>query len=240
MTNNIKIAPGAERAKSWVYTVINPIEDGIIYENHLLEDYKITWQGRTKKTEFIRQCSEYVNTSYFRNYIDFIGTQYGKKLMEQIKIHDGYVVKLNSKATEIAKALKDDVTFTDLVMANLKDYRENNKDNPCGSLKDEDFYTVIVEYLINSIDELPEHYTTSKYWNLYKTGFYAIRNGDRENHKHNYSELENIIKELFNYNERFLLYILKVRKVICNKYNIPADYTSLTSVPSGSYSDFNR
>ncbi|MDP2842627.1 MAG: hypothetical protein Q8O06_03175 [Acetobacterium sp.] len=240
MTKNIKIAPGPERAKSWVYTVINPIEDGILYENNLLKDFKITWQWRTKKTEFIRQCSDYVNTSYFRNYIDFSGTQYGKMLMKQMKIHDEYVVKLNSKATEAAKALKDDVTFTDLVITNLRDYRVSNVNDPYGSLKAEEFYTVIVEYLINNIDELPEHYTTSKFWNLYKASFYAIRNGDRENLKHNYSELENIIKELFNYNESFLLYILKIRKEICDKYSIPADYTSLTSAPSGSYSDFNR
>src|ERR1035441_683016 len=62
---------GRERVKAWIYTVINPILDGLTIEGAFLEKKNWTFRRYNRELEFIRPISSFMSYQSRPNWEDF-------------------------------------------------------------------------------------------------------------------------------------------------------------------------
>jgi hypothetical protein len=61
---------GVERAKAWIYSVLNPLMEDLRAENKLLAKQNLTWRSQTAEMEFIVPTRDLIppsalNTAFF-------------------------------------------------------------------------------------------------------------------------------------------------------------------------------
>jgi hypothetical protein len=157
------------RVAAWIYVVINPIIESLQREVSLLEMGNLTWRAYSRRCEIIKAIQEYVDSSQWPNYQDFLAEHPKSVFIPGFKQHDSHVDSLNNAAQALFSRLLSWPAFRGLLQTSIASY-ENRRESlgptarPLsdmgGGIEEE-----VAQHLINNAQELPRHYVISVFWN---------------------------------------------------------------------------
>lgn len=182
MSRQLEMRPKKQfrRVAAWIYAVINPIIDSLASELSLLESGNLTWRSQTGRCEAIRTIQEYVNSTQWANYQDFLAEHPHSIFIPGFRQHDSNLEKLNTIAQVLFTKMISWQDFLDSVSAALGVYE--NQRNSLGPQAPsfihirEDVPKMVAECLINNTQALPPHYVISAFWNFASNNIIAFRN----------------------------------------------------------------
>jgi len=225
----------SKRVQAWVYAVINPVIENLRREVFFLAKGNITWQGDTKKCEYIRPICEYIQYSQMPNYEDFLADPLNLGFREKFEEHDGALSAVESSAAEFADGLMHSEQFHKQVKDALKEYHSTAGTNPQYPYLDDipqgSLPRAVAALLVNRIDALPHHYGTHKFWEVYKNEFGPYR--DRPS----FQAVKKVTDGLKEISSKLLLELENHRQSLCRTYDIPA--APITADKSRSTDAFN-
>ncbi len=212
--------PHSKRVQAWVYAIMNPVLESLHREEFYLARGNLTWQGDTKRCQYIRPIREYFQNSQWPNYEDFIKDPLNAGFREKFEEHDQKLSTVESSAAEFA----DGLLHSDLFQKQVKDFLEQYHstagsnplypyldDSPEGSLP-----RAVAALLVNRIEALPHHYGTHKFWEMYKNEFEPYRE------RPSFQAVKNAAGALKDVSSRLLLELENHRQSLCRTYDIPA------------------
>jgi len=115
----------SQRVAAWIYTVINPVWEGLQREIELLERGNATWRYYSKRCEFIRPIQEYIESTQWPNYSDFL-VEY-PEFKDSFGSHDATLEAVNNSADALFGWLLSFPQFNDTFALCL---RATRKDAP--------------------------------------------------------------------------------------------------------------
>ncbi len=148
---------------------MNPIIDSLQRELLLLDSGNLTWRPHTGRCEMIRTIQEYVDSTQWPNYQDFLAEQSKSPLISGFEQHDSALRRLNSVAQELFNRLLSWEKFSVSVEAALDIYESQRASlgpqAPLLTHTRKDVPKMAAEYVINNAQTLPSHYLISAFWN---------------------------------------------------------------------------
>lgn len=170
----------SRRVAAWIYVVINPIIDSLQRELSLLDSGNLTWRPHLGRCEMIRTIQEYVDSTQWPNYKDFLAEHPKSAFIPGFQRHDSDLKKLNTVAQELFNRMLSWEQFLVSVGAALDIYESGRASlGPrAASLTDtrNDIPKMAAEYLINNAQTLPSHYVISAFWNSAGNSLIGFRN----------------------------------------------------------------
>src|SRR2546423_1392772 len=124
MTKRLDTPPRRQsrRIAAWIYAVINPIIDSLQRDLSFLDSGNLTWRSRTNKCEFIRTIQEYVESTQWPNYMDFLAEHPKSIFISGFLQHDSNLEKVNTAAREVFIWMLSSKIFSDSFDAALMQY----------------------------------------------------------------------------------------------------------------------
>src|SRR5438270_10126280 len=112
----------SKRVQAWVYAILNPLIESLEREVFLLAKGNLSWRFYSKKCEYIRPISEYIEASQRPNYEDFLSDPLNPNFPGMFENHDRALSEVESKAAEFADNLMQDKEFQAEVNRSLEEY----------------------------------------------------------------------------------------------------------------------
>jgi len=199
---------------------MNPLVESLRREVSLLAKGNITWQGDTKRCEYIRPIGEYIHFSQWPNYEDFVADPLNLGFREKFEERDRGLSAVESSAAEFADGLMHSDSFQKQVKGLLEQYQSTAHadlqypyldDSPAGSLP-----RAVAALLVNRIDFLPYHYGTHKFWEMYKNEFQPYHTLP------SFQAVKDAAEALRHVSSKLLLDLENHRQSLCRTYDIPA------------------
>ncbi len=122
--------PHSKRVQAWVYAIINPVIESLRLEVFLLDKGNTTWEGDTRRCEYIRPIREYFQYSQWPNYEDFLADSLNLGFREKFEEHDRGLSEVESSAAEFADGLMHSDAFRKKVKDSLEQYQSTARSNP--------------------------------------------------------------------------------------------------------------
>jgi hypothetical protein len=166
----------SQRVAAWIYTVINPIVEGLQRELELLDSGNLSWRFYSQRCEFIRPLSEYVDGNQEPNYTDFLAEN--TKYRQRFQSHDGTLTAVNNSASALFGALISNPQFVAIVESSSVAYEQARQGDPLApdlSNMQGDNVKYAAEYLINNYRALPSHYSMAKFWSIASDAMHSFR-----------------------------------------------------------------
>src|SRR5947209_7110042 len=166
MTPEIRPGPYPRRVASWIYTVINPLIESLRAELHHLGIGNISWRWYSRRCEYIRFVRDYIEPHNSPNFDDFLVEN--EEFVKGFDRHDTGLRTTEDRAAKFYDLLLSAVIFKEQVDQALQEFEsagdlaQSSAPNLDSLRKDLSQY--LAEYIINNIDGLPAHYTTSAFW----------------------------------------------------------------------------
>jgi hypothetical protein len=180
------IAPGHRTVRAWFDTIINPLLRALEHENSRLLRFNWTWQFRLGVLEHIRPAEQYISHETRDNLDQFLNFQRAAKT--DINKHDKEVEALTNACQRLHAALVnksplprlyEELTTLDSLRSAWNESRfrglpleDASTDRLLaeffGGFPKSDHVSVLAEYIVNNIGDLPDHYTTAPFWNRYR------------------------------------------------------------------------
>jgi len=199
---------------------MNPIIGSLERELSLLDSGNLTWRAYSGRCEMIRTTQEYVDSTQWPNYQDFLAEHPKSVFIPGFKRHDSKVGDLDTVAKVLFDRMLSWKDFLDSVDAALKTYESQR-----GSLGPQaqaltdmrrDVREEAAQHIINNAQLLPSHYVVSAFWNSEGKSLLAIRNRPEFRDLHqariNLSEISAKLKQAL---ERY-------RLSLSRDYDVPA------------------
>jgi len=211
---------GANLAKTFVITVINPILDGIETEYYWLDKKIWSWRFRTGNFEYLYPASAYVDIRFFANFEEFC--KWYPQLAIIFNKHDQ---KLDEFAGLLNKAyiqLSGLYEFKEEFKKSKENWVKEGKNfrDVLGAYPEEDGPKVIIEKILNNTPELePDVSTAAEFWNKHRNSFLKFQ-------KH--SELKSIIQEINSVRNEVIKIILELKEKL---ENLRSEYASNFDIP---------
>lgn len=159
----------SRRVAAWIYAVINPIINSLQREISLLDSGNLTWRAYSGRCEIIKPIQEYVDSTQWPNYQDFLDEHPKSAFVHGFKQHDTGLDALNNAAQALFSRLLSWPAFLDLFQAALTSYASRRESpGPTDRLSVDSAEGVkeeVAQHLINNSQTLPSHYTLSSFWN---------------------------------------------------------------------------
>ncbi len=222
MTRRLDVPPKKQlrRVAAWIYAVINPILESLQRELFLLDSGNLTWRPHTGRCEIIRTVQEYVDSTQWPNYQDFLAEHPNSAFIRGFEQHDSRLSKLNSVAQELFNRMLSWEQFLVEVDAALDAYESQRASlGPQAPLlihTRNDVPKMAAEYLINNAQTLPSHYLISAFWNSAGKSLLAFRKHPEfqplHRSKHSLAEISAKLKQAL---ENF-------RLSLSRSYDVPA------------------
>jgi hypothetical protein len=212
---------GPRTARSWVWTVINPLLQALKFEQELLERKCWTWQFMPGRLESIRDVRHMILAAYVPNLEQFV--TYYPIIRENIDIHDGEAAQLSVSCMNLQKALLDRpglketfkrVTSDEALSAlgkNLGDMFTSDNDSECLGW--------IAQEIINGTYKLPSHINHSPLWNKYQNEFLALR--EIPEISYNFSLANRAGEKLLQTVQHLVALLREVRDQLAQAYDVP-------------------
>jgi len=166
----------SQRVAAWIYTVINPIVEGLQRELELLDSGNLSWRFYSHRCEFIRPVGEYVDGNQEPNYSDFLVEN--TKYRQRFKSHDSNLDAVNNSASALFGALISNPQFLEAVESSFRAYEKARQRDPLApdlSSTRNDDTKYAAEYLINNYRDLPSHYSLAKFWKAASDAMHLFR-----------------------------------------------------------------
>ncbi len=155
----------SQRVAAWIYGVINSILESLQREMDLLDRGNLTWRSDTGRCDVIRAIQEYVESSQWPNYFDFLADN--PQFLPSFESHDESLGKLNAKARELYAWLLRWEQLSVTVEALLDTYEGERASDPQATsltYMRADLPKEVAANLINNVQALPSHFVISKFW----------------------------------------------------------------------------
>ncbi|MGO8787957.1 MAG: hypothetical protein ACLQVL_11335 [Terriglobia bacterium] len=199
---------------------MNPVIESLRRELLFLAKGNITWEGDTRRCEYIRPIREYFQYSQWPNYEDFLADPLNLGFREKFEEHDRALAAVESSAGEFADGLMHSDPFQAKVKNSLEQYQSIARtdpqypyldDSPKGSLA-----RGMAALLVNGIEVLPHHYGTHKFWEVHKYEFEPYRDSP------SFQTVKKTTGALKEVSGKLLLELENHRQSLCRTYDIPA------------------
>jgi hypothetical protein len=169
------------RVAAWIYAVINPIISSLERELFFLDSGNLTWRPQTGRCEMIRPIQEYVDSTQWPNYQDFLAEHQRADFGAEFQHHDSNLNEVNALAQRRFDSTLSSTQFRDFVNSELDIYERQKlslgPQAPSLTNIRTDIPKMVAEYLINNAQNLPSHYVISAFWNFNGKNLLAIRAG---------------------------------------------------------------
>lgn len=207
---------GTRRVEAWIYTVINPLIEALKIEKSFLRDKNWTWRYQIKSLEFILPLEKYVDSASLPNFKDFLKTN--PQIERKREKHDDLRTALSENCQIAFNYLAGLETFQDKAKSFLSIYEKENPTEgyPGGAIPQKDFGKLIAQYIVNSVKDLPDHYTMSKFWSRFIDEFLQFRTSEV------FQKLDASGQQFEKGDERLVMTLENLRSNLCEEYDIPA------------------
>lgn len=212
--------PHSKRVQAWVYAILNPVIEGLRREVSLLAKGNITWEGDTRRCEYIRPIREYFQYSQWPNYGDFVTDPLNPGFRDGFEAHDQLLFAVESHAAEFTDGLMHSDMFQKLVKDLLEQYQSTARTNSeYPNLNDPSGRSLpraLAALLVNRLETLPHHWGTHKFWEVYKMEFEPYRA------RPSFQAVVKAADVLNDASSKLLAELENHRQFLCRTYDIPA------------------
>ena len=219
--------PGKERCKAWIYSVINPLLEGLRIEASFLGRRNWTFRRYNRDLEFIRPLEAYVDYQSRPNWEDFIVSNPAIEEMVEDR---------GARREDLRKACN--TAFEDL--ARVTDFRQKVEeclDALAKETPDRDVspfhpnvepHEGVAEIIVNNIAELPYHYGPHRFCSRFRDDLMQFRRGPK------FQDADQAGVEFKRSNDNLFAELIKVRSNLAAEYDIPwaPYYDDSLSLPS--------
>ncbi|HEY6348171.1 MAG TPA: hypothetical protein VI636_02055 [Candidatus Angelobacter sp.] len=222
---NVRPHLHSRRVESWIYTIVNPLIDAMRNEVWWLDKRNLSWRFYSRRAEYIRPICDYIEPHNLPNLEDFLADN--ETFKSKFEGHDKTLQIATDRAATFFDILISGQIFKDQVNQSLEEYEASgtsaqpNKTS-LDSMK-ADLPQYVAENLVNSLDFLPNHYTTHKFWELFGPRFRAqISEFEGYKQRPSYSMLQEAVENLADLSTELLRDLEGYRLRICREFDIPA------------------
>jgi hypothetical protein len=176
----LKARIGPRIVRAWFDTVINPLIESLESELTLAVKGNWTWRFQPPSLELIRPARRYLERTAVASFDQICGLESETNAMTQS--HDDAVKNVFESVATLHNALIASQTFTGLcdslwdpdalLAAGLRDIQDIIGASPL-----EDRYSIIAQYIVNNVGDLPNYYTTAKFWNRHRAALMGALDG---------------------------------------------------------------
>jgi hypothetical protein len=165
---------GERIVRAWFDTVINPLLQGLAWEQKRLSAKNWTWRYQTNDLESIRPCKQMLiaadNLEQFQGFYPAIA--------ENVKSHDDHRAQLLVACQFLQKRLEESkelrALYEKTTASPVLDEIHASLNDLFGPTKPEEHISVLAEYIVNNTGVLPSYFTISPLWNRFREDFLAI------------------------------------------------------------------
>jgi hypothetical protein len=209
------IKHGRERAKAWVYSVINPLLEGLKIEASFLSRGNWTFRHHNGDLEFIRPAASYVDFQSRPNWEDFVASNPLAK--QELDARDLRREELRHRCEAALNYLDHVAEFRHRVSDCLSRYKADSPAAyfPGGAVPEDKFYGFVAARLINNTHDVPEHYSDHAFWARFRDDLMQFRKGEV------FERADEAGRELEKSNTDLSAELAKVRRDLATKYDIP-------------------
>ncbi len=167
---------GPRIVRTWFDTVVNPLLTALRRESQLLQERNWSWRYQVAGLQSIRSVRSYIEPEYVENLNQFFSIY--KTAAPIVESHDDLVDVLASECSKLQQVLEANqglrdlyarVTARDAVAA-----LETDLEVLFGGVPEPERLALLVQYVINRTETLPEYYSTARLWNRYAKDFTSM------------------------------------------------------------------
>jgi hypothetical protein len=206
---------GRERAKAWIYSVINPLLEALRTQSVFVKRRNWTFRFSSGNLEFIRPLRAYINYQGRPNWEDFISSNPSAR--ERIENHDRQREELRKACNLAWFYLVDLEEFRQKVLTLLNEFRaeEPPANHRVSGLPDEEFHKLVAERIVNDIGNIAEDYRDYRFWSRFRDDLIKFRRGP------SFGQMEQAGLDLSNANDEVAAELARVREELASKLDIP-------------------
>lgn len=197
-----------ERFKAWVYTVINPVLEGLKIEEAFLGRRNWTFRFRSRELEYIRPVEEYVDFAGKPNLEDFLDSNAADR--KSIASRDQDREALREKCQRAFDYLATHAGFREEVSSCVEQFG-NGDELPSG----DEFHNLVAERVVNNIQELPAHYGDARFWSRFRDRLMRFRKAGV------FEQADRAGVQLLRSNERLSMMLRATRKRQAEEHDVP-------------------
>ena len=214
MTEGQTIKPGRERCKAWIYSVINPLLDGLRIEASFLARRNWTFRRYNRNLEFIRPMQAFVAYQSRPNWDDLMTSNppVRASVDEREARREDLRKACNAAFEELIEVQEFQSKVSEYLNAFVKESGEiaasifNPKIEP---------YEGVAEIIVNNVVELPDHYGPHLFWSRFRDDLIQFRRGP----KFEYADQAGL--KLQRSNDDLSAELIRLRSDLAAEYDIP-------------------
>jgi len=216
--------PHSKRVEAWIYTALNPLIESLRREIFLLEKGNLSWRWYSRKCEYLRPVTEYVDYAHQPNFEDFLADGLNAVFKGKFESHDLAVAEVESRVNKLYDILLAvGSIFRENVQERLEEYEKRIGDNPQSpsliSMR-KDFPNYIAEYIINNVQTIPPHYPIHTFWELSEEFFRGLADASAW-HK-SFVAMKAATSDMLRISSQLVSDLENHRFDLCRTYDIPA------------------
>jgi hypothetical protein len=223
MAANAAVPPlHSRRVEAWVHSVLNPIIEGLGREQFLLERGDLSWRSYSRGCEYIRPIAQYIGPSQVPNLEDFLDDPENSGFAAQFSQHDQSLGKLESSVKRFFEELTKSASFAGEVSSALQEHATgpHSSQSYSATMTDEAVAKYVGEYLINNIENLPQHYGLYEFWSQNRERF--RRSAESIEFREQRESFCHAVKEVREISRGLLSHLKDHRRRLCTTFDIPA------------------
>jgi len=206
---------GRERAKAWIYSVINPLLEALRTQSVFLNRRNWTFRFSSGNLEFIRPLQAYITYQGRPNWEDFIASNPSAR--ERIENRDRQREELRNACNLAWHYLVGSEEFRQKVLMFLDQFRaeEPPANHRVSALPDEEFHKLVAERIVNDIGDIPDNYGDYRFWSRFRAELIQFGRGPC------FEQMEQAGLDLSNANDEVAAELARVREELASKLDIP-------------------
>jgi len=212
---NKAMEPGRERAKAWIYSVINPLLDALKVQSVFLKRRNWTFRFYNGNLEFIRPLDGYINFQSRPNWEDFIASNPSAR--KRIEDRDRRREELRKACNLAWRHLVDLEEFRQQVLTLLDRFRaeEPPSNHRVSGLPDGEFHKLVAERIVNDIGNITEDSADFRFWSRFRDDLIQFRRGS------SFELMERAGLDLSERNNEVTEELGRAREELASKLDIP-------------------
>lgn|SRR5574337_399700 len=207
---------GSPRVAAWIHEVINPLLESLPLEISFLQSGNTTWRYYSGRPEYLRPIEGYLTPQGRFILIDFCRANRDAK--KRLTRHDRLLEYLIGAAVAAHASLMNREDFVRRARERLGEFRQiaSGGDYPGGAILEVDFPKLVAERVVNSIKEVPPHYSDAKFWERHGAEFLDFGSGPE------FERLRTARNTLLKHDQALYEWLGKTSFRLCEEYDVPA------------------
>ncbi len=223
MAANATVPPlHSRRVEAWIHSVLNPVMDSVRQEGFLLRSGNLSWRVYSRSFEYLKPVPQYVDPAQQPNLEDFLEDPENEGFAEGFRQHDLVLAELEAATNRLFDLLLNWRPFSEEVSRAYNEYiaTPNGSDLAASMMNAVVVTKFVVEYLINNVGNLQQHYVLYRFWSENGDTFRQLFHGPELS-----SQREPFIqssKDFLRVSDALLVQLKEHRRRLCTAFDIPA------------------